>query len=168
MPTALYDLTVPVFLRGLRNLDALLAKGEDFAAAQGLDPQTLIEARLAPDMYPLPGQIQRASDTAKFAAVRLGGVENASFADDEQSFADLHARIAKTVDFLKAVPREAIDGKEGAEVILRTGGGERRFTGIDYVLGFALPNFFFHVTTAYGILRHKGVPLGKRDYLGKE
>lgn len=168
MPTSLYDLTIPVFLRGLRNLDAVLRKGEDFAAAEGVDLQTLFEARLAPDMYPLPGQIQRASDTAKFAAVRLGGVENVSFPDDEKSFEDLHARIAKTVDFLKAAPREAIDGKEGAEVILKSGGGERRFTGIDYALGFALPNFFFHVTTAYGILRHKGVPLGKLDYLGRE
>ncbi len=168
MSTPLYDLTIPVFLRGLRNLEAVLVKGEDFAAKGGLDPQTLFDARLAADMYPLPGQIQRASDTAKFAAVRLGGVDNVSFPDDETSFADLHARIAKTVDFLKAVPREAVDGKEGAEVILKTGGGERRFTGIDYALGFALPNFFFHVTTAYAILRHKGVPIGKLDYLGRE
>ncbi|RXF74806.1 DUF1993 domain-containing protein [Hansschlegelia zhihuaiae] len=167
MPTSLYDITVPPLLRGLRNLDAVLAKGEAYAKAEGVDPVSLLATRLAPDMYPLTAQVQRASDTAKFTVVRIGGVENVPFADDEQSFADLHARIAKTSDFLKAAPREAIDGKEEAEVVLKAGGGERRFRAIDYALGFVLPNFFFHATTAYDLLRHRGVPLGKMDYLGR-
>ncbi|PZQ17792.1 MAG: DUF1993 domain-containing protein [Ancylobacter novellus] len=167
MPTSLYDITVPPLLRGLGNLDAFLKKGEAFAGERGLDPKTLIEARLAPDMYALPGQIQRASDTAKFAAVRLGQVENVPFEDDETDFADLYARIAKTRAFLERAPREAFEGREEAEVVLKTGSGERRFRGIDYALGFVLPNFFFHVTTAYDLLRHKGVPLAKPDYLGR-
>lgn len=167
MSIQLYDVTVPAFLRGLANLDAVLKKGEAFAAEQGLDPASLLETRLAPDMYPLAGQIQRASDTAKFAAVRLGGVENVPFEDDETSFADLYARIAKTVDFLESAPREAFEGRETAEVVMKSPSGERRFTGLDYALGFALPNFFFHVTTAYGLLRHRGAPIGKLDYLGR-
>lgn len=166
MSVSLYDVTVPVLLRGLGNLDSVLKKGEAFASAEGIDPASLLETRLAPDMHPLPAQIQRASDTAKFAGVRLGGVPNVSFEDDERSFADLYARIAKTADFLKAIPREAIEGKETAEVVLKTSAGERRFTGVDYALGFVLPNFFFHVTTAYALLRHRGAPLGKKDYLG--
>lgn len=166
MPTSLYDITVPVLLRGLGNLEAFLKKAEAHASAQGVDPRTLFDARLAPDMYPLPGQIQRASDTAKFAVVRLGGVENVPFEDDEKTFADLYARIARTQEFLNAAPREAIEGKEDAEVVLKTSTSERRFRGIDYALGFVLPNFHFHVATAYAILRHEGAPIGKRDFLG--
>ncbi|MFC3693266.1 DUF1993 family protein [Chenggangzhangella methanolivorans] len=168
MTTSLYDITVPVLLRGLGNLEAVLGKGEAFASEQGIAPSALLEARLAPDMYPLVGQIQRASDTAKFAAVRLGGVENVPFEDAETDFADLFARIAKTRAFLEAAPRAAFEGKEDAEVVLKTPSSERRFRGVDYALGFLLPNFFFHVTTAYDILRHKGVPIGKLDYLGRD
>ncbi|WP_020178983.1 DUF1993 domain-containing protein [Methylopila sp. M107] len=168
MPTELYDIIVPPLLRGLNNLDAVLAKGETFAKADNIDPAPLIETRLAPDMYPLTGQIQRASDTAKFALVRIGGVENVPFADDETTFADLHARIAKTADFLRAVPRSAIDGREEVEVVLKSGGTERRFRAIEYALGFVLPNFFFHATTAYALLRHRGVPVGKMDFLGRD
>lgn len=168
MPTSLYDITVPTLLRGLGNLEAVLKKGEAFAAEQGIDPKILLEARLAADMYPLVGQIQRASDTAKFAAVRLGGVENVPFEDSETDFAGLFARIAKTRSFLEAAPRENFEGREDVEVVLKTPSSERRFRGIDYALGFVLPNFFFHVTTAYDILRHKGVPLGKLDYLGRD
>jgi hypothetical protein len=168
MPTSLYDIAVPPLLRGLNNLDAVLAKGEAYAKAEGVDPSALLATRLAPDMYPLTAQVQRASDTAKFAIVRIGGVENVSFADDEQSFADLHARVARTVEFIEAAPRAAIDGKEEAEVVLKAGGGERRFRAVDYALGFVLPNFFFHVTTAYDLLRHRGVPLGKMDFLGRD
>lgn len=167
MPISLYDVTVPTLLRGLGNLDAILKKGEAFAIERGVDPGALLEARLAPDMYSLVGQIQRASDTAKFAAVRLGGVENVPFEDDETDFAGLFARIAKTKTFLEAAPRENFEGKEQAEVVLKTPSSERRFRGIDYALGFVLPNFFFHVTTAYDLLRHKGAPLGKQDYLGR-
>ena len=166
MTTQLYDLTVPIFLRGFHAMSAFLAKGEAFAAEKGLDPADLLTARLIEDMAPLTGQVQRASDSAKLAADRLGGVENVPMADEETSFADLQDRIAKTVAFLKAVPREAIDGKEDATVTLTTPGGSIDFTGRNYVTNFALPNFYFHVTTAYAILRHKGVPIGKLDYLG--
>lgn len=168
MSIPIYDLTVPVLLRGFANLSAVLAKGEAHAQSQNIDPARLLETRLAPDMYPLSGQVQRASDTAKFAAVRIGQAENVPFEDDEKTFADLHARIAKTVEFLKSAPREGFEGREDAEVVLKTPNGERRFAARDYALGFVLPNFFFHVTTAYDLLRHAGVPLGKLDYLGRD
>ncbi|MGK6320646.1 DUF1993 domain-containing protein [Sphingomonas sp. DT-204] len=166
MATELYDLTVPALLRGFAAMAAFLDKGRTWADEQGMAHGELIEARLFPDMAPLSGQVQRASDTAKLALVRIGGVENVSMADDEASFAELQARIAKTVDFIKSVPRSAIDGKEAAEVVLQTPHGNVPFTGLSYVQGFLLPNFYFHVTTAYALLRMKGVPLGKLDYLG--
>ncbi|MGE7369161.1 DUF1993 domain-containing protein [Neorhizobium sp. NPDC001467] len=166
MSLSLYDITLPAFIRAFENLSAILKKGEAFADEKGLDHRTLLEARLIEDMGPLTAQIQRASDTAKFVAVRVGGIENVPMADDEVTFADLHARIAKTVDLLKAVEPSAMDGKDETEVVLKTSSGSTTFTARNYVLGFAVPNFYFHVTTAYAILRHKGVPLGKMDYLG--
>lgn len=166
MTTQLYDLTVPIFLRGFHAMSGFLAKGEAFAAEQGLDPAELLNARLFEDMATLTGQVQRVSDGARFALVRLGGIENVAMADEEASFADLQDRIAKTVAFLKAVPRDAIDGKEDAAITLTTPRASFDFTGRGYVTDFALPNFYFHVTTAYAILRHKGVPIGKMDFLG--
>jgi hypothetical protein len=166
MPITLYDITVPVFLRGFERLSAILEKGRSVAAAEGRGPETLLTARLAPDMLTLAGQVQRASDTAKFAMVRVGGVENEAFADDEKSFADLDARIARTVAFLQRVPRAAIDDRVDAIVEMRSGGATISLRAADYLLRFALPNFFFHVTTAYDLLRMKGVPLGKPDYIG--
>jgi hypothetical protein len=166
MTTQLYDLTVPAFLRGFHAMSGFLAKGEAFAAEKGIDPAELLATRLVEDMAPLTGQVQRASDAAKFVAVRLGGVENVPMADEEASFAELQERIAKTVAFLKSIPREAIDGKEAATVTITTPRTSFEFTGIDYATQFALPNFYFHVTTAYAILRHKGVPIGKMDFLG--
>ncbi|GAA0307164.1 DUF1993 domain-containing protein [Sphingomonas oligophenolica] len=166
MTTALYDLTVPVFLRGFHAMSGFLAKGEAFAAEKGLDPAELLNARLIEDMAPLTGQVQRASDSAKFTVVRIGGIENVAMPDEEASFADLQARIARTVAFLNAAPREAIDGKEDAPVTLTTPRGSFDFTGRSYVLNFVLPNFYFHMTTAYALLRHKGVPIGKMDFLG--
>ena len=166
MSTSLYDLTIPVFIRNLETLDRILAKGEAFAAETGIDPAELLGARLYDDMGPLLSQIQRVSDSAKGTAVRLGGIENVVMADDEQTFADLHARIAKTITFLQGVPREAIDGKEDIVVSLKTPSRTVDFTGQSYVQAFVLPNFYFHMTTAYGLLRMKGVPLGKLDYLG--
>jgi len=166
MATQLYDLTVPVFLRGFHSMSAFLAKGEAFAAEKGLDPAELVNARLIEDMAPLTAQVQRASDSAKLAMVRIGGVENVAMPDEEASFADLQARIAKTVAFLQAVQRDAIDGKEDAPVEIKLPNRTLNFTGSTYVLGFVLPNFYFHVTTAYALLRQKGVPIGKMDYLG--
>ncbi|PRD42967.1 DUF1993 domain-containing protein [Phyllobacterium phragmitis] len=167
MSLSLYDVTVPVFLRSFANLSEILEKGRAFADQNGMPHADLLEARLFPDMAPLTAQIQRASDTAKFVAVRVGQVETVAMEDDEANFNDLQARIAATVAFLKTVPAHAMDGREEAEVELKTGQGSKTFTARDYVLGFAIPNFFFHVTTAYALLRHKGVPLGKLDYLGR-
>jgi hypothetical protein len=146
-------------MRGFDRLSAILKKGEAGGAA-------LVEARLAPDMLTLAGQVQRASDTAKGCAARLSGLDNPSFPDDEKTFADLQARIAKTADFLRGVTPGRIDGSESRPIEIKASGTVLRFTGQDYLLTFALPNFYFHVTTAYGILRHNGVPLGKSDYLG--
>jgi hypothetical protein len=167
MSVSLYDLTVPVFVRGLGILDVLLEKGRVHAEAEGIEPAALLEARLAPDMLTLVGQVQRASDTAKFTAVRIGGVENRSFPDEERSFADLRARIAATRYFLDAVPREAIEARAGDTINARIGRAELSIPAGDYALKFALPNFFFHVTTAYDVLRQKGVPVGKMDYIGE-
>jgi uncharacterized protein len=163
---SLYDISVPVMVRHLGILATLIDIGRRHVEAQGGEPRVLLEARLAEDMLTLIGQVQRASDTAKFVAVRVAGVDNVAMADEEASFDDLEARIRATVAFLEKVPREAFDGCEAAEVTLQTGSGKRSFAAKDYLLEFALPNFFFHVTTAYDILRNAGVPVGKRDYLG--
>jgi hypothetical protein len=166
MTITLYDVTVPVFLRGLDALSALLEAGRTFAAAQGIAEAELVGARLAPDMLTLAGQVQRASDTAKFAVVRLGGVENVRFADEETRLAELQERIAKTRAFLAAVPREALEGKDAQVISATIGRTPVSISGLDYALRFAVPNFFFHVTTAYGLLRARGVPIGKMDYIG--
>lgn len=166
MATELYDLTVPVFLRGFKAMAAFLEKARAHADARGIAHEELLTARLYEDMAPLTAQIQRASDAAKFAAARLAGIEPPAMPDTEASFDELQARIAATMAFLESVPREAVDGREEADVELKTPSRSFHFKGRGYLLGFALPNLYFHVTTAYGILRHKGVPLGKMDYLG--
>ena len=161
MSITMYRASIPVFIRAFGNLSAILKKGEAHAGSAAF-----VEARLAPDMLTLAGQVQRASDTAKATAARLAGIQSPSFPDTEKTFAELQARIKKTVDFLQSVKAAEIDGGEQRTIELKAGGRELKFTGVDYLFGFALPNFFFHVTTAYAILRHKGVPLGKMDYLG--
>jgi hypothetical protein len=167
MSLSLYDVSVPAFLRGFANLTDILKKGEAFADEKGIAHKELLEARLFEDMLPLTAQIQRASDTAKFVPVRVGGYENVPMADEEATFADLHARIEKTVAFLNSVVPATMADRDDIEVVLKTRSGETTFTGKGYVLGFALPNFYFHATTAYAIQRHKGVPIGKKDYLGR-
>jgi uncharacterized protein len=159
-------LTVPVFVRGLKILSTLLDKAEEHAAQAGVVPETLVGARLADDMLPLAGQVQRASDTAKFAAQRIGGGEAPSFADDEATFQQLQERIAKTVAYLESVDAARLDAGAQREVKLGWMPEGTVFTGESYLLTFALPNFYFHVVTAYDILRHKGVKIGKLDYLG--
>ena len=166
MATDLYDLTVPLFIRGLRNLSAILDKAAAHAAEKGIDPLSLTQARLIGDMAPLTAQVQYASDSAKGAVIRIGALDPMPMADTEQSLADLQDRIARTIAFLESVPRERIDGRDDAEVILKTPHGEFPFTGRSHALLFALPNFHFHVTTAYALLRQAGVPIGKLDYLG--
>lgn len=161
MSLTIHEASAPVFIRSLRNMRSWLDK----AAAEKPEAE-LMEARLAPDMRPLPAQYQFASDTAKAAMARLAGVEAPSMPDTEASFAELQARCDKTIAFIDSVTPEMLAGAEDREVILKFPGGTGyRFAGRDYLTGFALPNFFFHVTTAYAILRAAGVPLGKPDYL---
>ncbi len=166
MATDLYDLTIPVLLRGLKNLSAILAKGAAFAEETGIDPITITQTRLADNMAPLTGQVQFACDTAKGTAIRIGQLDPAPMADTETSFAELQDRIARTIALLESVSRERIDGREDDEVLLKTPNANLTFTGRSYALTFALPNFFFHMTTTYALLRQAGVPLGKLDYLG--
>ena len=160
MPS-LYSVSVPIFVRGLKNLDHLLAKAIDC----GIDAQSLVEARLIGDMLPLTRQVQIACDTAKFAAMRVGGAPALPMADDETTLAELRARTSKTIAYLESVDPAGFDGREDAEVILKLPNTELTFTGASYITDFALPNFFFHVTTAYALLRMKGVGIGKMDYL---
>lgn len=166
MPITLYDFTAATFDRGLERLAALLDIGRSHADATGTPHDALLNARLAPDMLTLVGQVQRASDTAKLTLVRVGGVENEPFADEETSFADLAARIARTRAFIARIPRTTLDGREDETVAAKVGGSEISMPAVDYVRIFALPNFQFHVVTAYGILRANGVAIGKRDFLG--
>jgi hypothetical protein len=167
MALSFYDISVPVFLRGLGQLSHLLDKGLAHAQASGLDPAVLVDARLAPDMYTLAGQVQSASDASKLGTARIAGVTAPSFPDTETTYAELQARVAKTVDYLQSVDRALVDGFEDRAVTMKARGNELSFTAQRYLLQFALPNFFFHVTTAYDVLRHSGVPLGKMDYLGR-
>jgi hypothetical protein len=166
MAFTLYDASIPVFLRALGQLSAILDKAAAHAEARKIDPAVFINARLAPDMYPLAGQVQAASDAAKAAAARLSGVEPPSYPDTETSFDELQARIAKTVAFLKSIDPAAIAGQEGREIVLKRASGDVRLTGASYLQRLALPNFQFHVVTAYDILRHNGLAIGKADYLG--
>lgn len=166
MPLSVHQMTVPAFTRGMTVLDTLLTKAEAHVAETGGSLQDLFDARLAADMLPLSAQIQRASDASKLAVVRLAGVEAPVFEDTEASFEELHARIAKTIAFIESVDAAAFDGAETREVVLKFPNGGLTFTGADFVAQFALPNFYFHVTTAYAILRYNGVPVGKRDFLG--
>lgn len=157
----LYALTVPVFIRALKNLDHVLAKAE----GSGIAEEDLFGARLVEDMLPLAKQVQIASDTARFVAVRVGQAAPSSMADDEATLAQLRERVAKTISYLETVDPAGFAGREEVEVILKLPNGALTFTGQSYVTDFALPNFFFHVTMAYALMRMKGVPLGKMDFL---
>ncbi|RZA10529.1 MAG: DUF1993 domain-containing protein [Proteobacteria bacterium] len=162
MPFSIYEATVPVFANGLTSVATWLDK----ALAEGGNEAALMEARLAPDMRPFSAQIQFASDSAKGAVARLTGQEAPAMVDTERSFAELRERCQRTVEYIQSVPAAAFEGAEEREVIMRFPGGTGyRWTGRDYLTGFALPNFYFHVTTAYALLRTNGVALGKLDYL---
>ena len=166
MSLTMYKASIPVFVRELGILSTLLKKGEDFATEQGFAADTRVQERLAPDMRPLAGQVQRASDSAKLAVARLTGVAAPSFEDNETTYAQLYERIEKTLAYVNSMPAEAFNEAATREVKLNYGDFQPVFTGESYLLTFAIPNFFFHIVTAYDILRHKGVPVGKRDYLG--
>lgn len=167
MSLSMYQASIPVFVRMFGNLAAILDKAAAYAEAKKIDPAVLLNARLAPDMHPLTRQVQIASDAAKGCAARLAGVETPSFADTESSFAELQARIQKTLDFLQGFSPAQIDGSEGRKVVIKFPGAELKFSGQDYLLHFVLPNFYFHLTTAYAILRHNGLEIGKMDFLGR-
>lgn len=166
MQITLHQATIPALIRGLQTLSTLLDKAEQHADDHKQDHSELISARLAEDMLPLSAQIQRASDTAKATASRLSGLAAPNFPDDETTFDELQARINKTIVFLEGIPADAIDGQEERKVKLMLRNEEQSMSGRDYLTQFGLPNFMFHVVTAYGILRHKGVKIGKLDYLG--
>ena len=166
MKISMYQASIPVFVRHLTALAAILKKAADHCAARKIEPSVLVTARLSPDMFALARQVQIATDHAKGAAARLSGSEVPSYADTEATFDELQARIAKTLDFIQSFKPEQIDGSDEKPITLKAGKQELSFPGMEYLTLFAMPNFFFHVTTAYGILRHCGVEIGKRDFLG--
>jgi hypothetical protein len=166
MTLSMYQASAPRFANTLKNLSAILDKAQAHADAKKIDPRVLTAARLYPDMFPLSRQVQSACDTAKGAVARLAGVEIPVHEDTEQTFEELKARIARTITFIQTIRPVQVDGSEDREVVLKMRSGEVKFKGMQYLLGQALPNFYFHVTTAYNILRHNGVEVGKRDYIG--
>lgn len=167
MSVSMYDFSIPVLVRALSNLVGLLQKAEAHVEANKLKPETLIEFRLYPNMLPFKYQVYIATDNAKGCGARLAGVTPPSYEDIEVTFPDLIARVNKTIELLQSFSREQIDGSEDKEIKLKLGGREETFNGLSYLTQFVLPNFFFHFTTAYDILRHNGVDIGKPDYLGE-
>ncbi|MEO7431285.1 MAG: DUF1993 domain-containing protein [Dokdonella sp.] len=167
MSLSMYEASVPVFKQLLVALDANLAKAEEHAAARKIEPDALLHARLFPDMFALIRQVQVACDFAKSVPARLAGVDVPTFDDNEASFGDLRARIAKTLAFAESLDAARFDGSEQREIVLRPGTPkEKRLDGKAYLLAYALPQFFFHVTTVYALLRHNGVEIGKKDFMG--
>ena len=166
MPITMYSASVPVFVRMLGNLSKCLDKAEAHAQAKKFDTSVYLASRLAPDMLPFPRQIQIACDGAKFCVARLGGVDAPRYEDNEASMADLKQRIAKTLAFVQSVPAEQIEGSEDKDISVPRRDGVQVMKGEIYLRHVVLPNFYFHITTAYALLRHNGVELGKADYLG--
>jgi hypothetical protein len=167
MSISMYQASVPVFVTMLGNLQAILLKGAAHADAKKFDPAALINSRLFPDMFPLSRQVQIAADMAKFCPSRLAGVDAPKYEDIETTFAQLVERIDKTIAYIKTFKPGQIDGTEEKAITLNTPRGALNFNGQQYLLHFALPNFYFHVTTAYNLLRHGGVELGKPDFIGR-
>ncbi len=166
MTFSMYSASVPVFTQILNSLSAILDKAEAHAEARKIEPNALLQARLFPDMFPLIRQVQVAADFAKGACARLAGVEVPKYEDTEQSFAELRARIAKTVDFIGSLPREAIAASADRDITTGSGDKTRHFKGSAYLMHYALAHFYFHATTTYDILRHNGVEVGKKDFVG--
>ncbi len=166
MPLSIHQASVPALLQILGSLAGLIDKAIAHCEARKIDPAVIVGYRLAPDMFAFGRQIQIATDQAKGIAARLAGVEIPKFEDVEVSLDDLKARLAKTADFIKSLPAAQFEGAEDRAILLKVGGHELNFTGTTYLFGFGLPNFYFHAATAYDILRHTGVAIGKRDFLG--
>ena len=167
MTISMYQASVPCFVRTLGNLSAILDKAQAHVDAKKLDATALTSYRLYPDMLPMTRQVQIACDAAKGLVARLSGLENPVHEDTEKTLVELQARIAKTLAFVQSVTPAQLDGTEEKDIVVKRGDTETHYKGMQYLLGNALPNFYFHVTTAYNILRHNGVEIGKRDYLGK-
>jgi hypothetical protein len=166
MSLSMFDASVPVFRQMLGSLSAILEQAENHATARKIQPSVLLQARLYPDMFPLVRQVQIAADFAKGACARLAGAEVPRYEDTEQTFAELKERIEKTLAFIDGLPREAIASSEDRDISITMAGNTREFKGQPYLLHYALPNFYFHTTTAYAILRHNGIEIGKRDFIG--
>jgi uncharacterized protein len=166
MPITIYDASIPVLERMLRNLSSILDKAAAHASARKIDPAILLAMRLSPDMFPLLRQVQTATDFGKAIASRLAGREPPKWDDTEKTFDDLKLRIDRTLKLLSAVNSQDLEAAEAREVTVSPGGRQLTFNGADYLFQFSLPNFYFHVTMAYAILRHAGVELGKRDFIG--
>jgi hypothetical protein len=166
MRISMYQASAVTFVHILSNLDSCLKKSEAYAAARKIDPTVLVNARLFPDMFPLARQIQIASDQSKGCVARLSGAEPPKFEDNEKTFEELHARIEKTIAFIKTFKPEQLDGTEERKIEIKTRDGMRTYQGLGYLLDSVLPNFYFHVVTAYDVLRHNGVEIGKPDFLG--
>lgn len=166
MTNLMYSLSAPVFIRMLGNLSGVLDKAAAHAAARKIDPAVLVNARLFPDMFPLSAQVRIAGDFAKGAVARLSGGEPPKFEDNEVTLDDLKARIAKTIAYVEGFSPEQFSGAETRTVTMKMRGEDKSFDGLTYLANIVLPNFYFHVTTAYDILRHNGVELGKRDFIG--
>ena len=167
MTISMYQASIPVFLRALDNLAGIMDAGAAHAEAKKIDPLVLTGARLYPDMFPMSRQVQIACDMVKGAAARLAGIDPPPRADTEKTFAELKERIEWTAAFVRGVTPEQVDGSEDRAIVIKTPFGELNFTGQQYLLSFVLPNVYFHSTTAYNLLRHSGVELGKRDFLGR-
>lgn len=167
MKISMYQASVPTFILMLNNLSAILEKAAVHAEAKKIDPAVLINSRLYPDMFALSRQVQIATDNAKGCVARLAGLEPPKYEDNEASFPELIARLRKTTDYLAGFKPEQIDGSEEKTITLKFRDSSRTFVGMPYLLNYALPNIYFHIVTAYAILRHNGVDIGKQDFLGK-
>jgi len=166
MSLSMYSSSVPVFVHYLKNLASILQKGAEFATEKKIDEKVLTGARLFPDMFPLSRQVQIACDVAKGCGARLGGGEMPKYEDTETTFDELQARITKTIDYLNSLSEDSINGTEQKQIKLQAGPKELEFVGDQFLRNWALPNVYFHITTAYNILRHNGVAVGKMDFLG--
>lgn len=163
----MYEASVPVLSHFIRGLQAILRKADAHCAARKIDPNALLSARLFPDMFPLTKQVQLVSDFAKGIGARLSGATNPSYADEEKTFEDLQARLEKTLTFLGSLKKDQFADAATKTVTIKVGGNDMNFSGGEYLMGYALPNFYFHLTTAYNILRHNGLDLGKKDFMGR-
>ena len=166
MNISMYQASAPRFINTLKNLSAVLDKAQAHAEARKIEPSVLTNARLFPDMFPLKRQVQIACDNAKGAVARLAGMEIPKHEDGEETIADLQVRIAKTMAYVETIKPAQVDGSEDRNIHLKLGSREVDWKGMQYLLGYALPNFYFHAVTAYDILRHCGVEIGKRDFIG--